>query len=174
LTEPLMIGLARSLSGGESLSEAARREALVAIAFYGILLLRQGRQKEKYMETRDYHLGQFLQFADLLHRLYCVHERNGSIPPQLIGNAAIPMALQSPRRAIAVLGGRMAVYLAWAERYDREEAGLAKWCRKELSRLSSQLKDENLDSRVSANGKAELLLGYLASTKQSEKEGTDK
>jgi len=32
------------------------------------------------------------------------------------------------------------------------------------------LKDENLDSRVSTNGKAELLLGYLANTKQSEKQ----
>ncbi len=174
LTEPLLIGLARSLSGGESLSETARREALVAIAIYGILLLRQGRQKETYMESRDYLLGQFLQFADLLHRLYCVHERKGSIPPQLIGNAAIQMALQSPRRAIRVLGERMPVYLAWADRYDGEDAGLAKWCRKELGRLSGQLKDENLDSRVSANGKAELLLGYLASTNQSGKEGASK
>ena len=55
------------------------------------------------MESRDYLLGQFLQYADLLHKLYCVHERKGSIPPQLIGNAAIPMALQSPRRALQVL-----------------------------------------------------------------------
>jgi hypothetical protein len=173
LTTPLLIGLGRSLSGGEGLSDAARPEALVATAVYGILLLRQGREKEIYMESRDYLLGQFLQFADLLHRLYCVHERKGSIPPQLIGNAAIPMALQSPRRAITVLGNRMPVYLAWAERYDKEDAGLAKWCRKELGRLSAQLKDENLDSRVSANGKAELLLGYLASKKQNEKEGTN-
>ncbi len=170
LTEPLLIGLARSLSGGAGLSEPARKEALIAIAAYGILLLRQGREKEKYMESRDYLLGQFLQFADLLHKLYCVHERKGSIPPQLIGNAAIPMALQSPRRAIQVLGNRMPVYLAWADRYQDEGAGLAKWCRKELGRLSTALKDENLDLRVSTNGKAELLLGYLANAKQSDKQ----
>jgi hypothetical protein len=169
LTEPLLIGLARSLSGGASLSELARKEALIAIAVYGILLLRQGREEERYMESRDYLLGQFLQFADLLHKLYCVHERKGSIPPQLIGNAAIPMALQSPRRAIQVLGNRMPVYLAWAERYQDEGAGLAKWCRKELGRLSTALKDENLDMRVTINGKAELLLGYLANARQSEK-----
>jgi hypothetical protein len=170
LTEPLLIGLARSLSGGASLSEMARKEALIMIAVYGILLLRQGRETENYMESRDYLLGQFLQLADLLHKLYCVHERKGSIPPQLIGNAAISMALQSPRRAIQVLGHRMPVYIAWADRYQGENAGRAKWCRRELGRLSVQLKDENLDSRVSTNGKAELLLGYLADTKQSEKQ----
>ena len=120
------------------------------------------------MQSRDYLLGQFLQLADLLHKLYCVHERKGSIPPQLIGNAAIPMALQSPRRAIQVLGNRIPVYVAWADRYQGDDAGLAKWSRKELGRLSAILKDEKLDSRVSANGKAELLLGYLANTKQNE------
>jgi hypothetical protein len=57
-----------------------------------------------------------------------------SIPPQLIGNAAIPMALQSPRRAIQVLGNRMPVYIAWADRYQGDGAGLAKWSRKELGR----------------------------------------
>jgi hypothetical protein len=170
LTVPLLIGLSRALTGGPDLVKSAREEALIAIAVYGILLARLGRSKEIYMESRDYLLGQFLQRADLLHRLYCVHERKGSIPPQLIGNAAISMALQSPRRALEVLCARMPVYLAWADRYDREEAGLAKWSRKELGRLSTALKDENLDSRVSANGKAELLLGYLANTKQSEKQ----
>jgi hypothetical protein len=148
----------------------ARKAALVAIAVYGILLLRQGRPKEIYMESRDYLLGQFLQMADLLHRLYCVHERKGSIPPQLIGNAAIPMALQSPRRAIQVLGNRIPVYIAWADRYQGDDAGLAKWSRMELGRLSAILKDEKLDSRVSTSGKAELLLGYLANAKQSEKQ----
>jgi hypothetical protein len=170
LTEPLLIGLARSLAGGASLPETARKEALIAVAAYGILLLRQGRERGNYMESRDYLLGQFLQLADLLHKLYCVHERKGSIPPQLVGNAAIPMALQSPRRAIQVLGNRMPVYIAWADRYQGEGAGLAKWSRRELGRLSSQLKDENLDAKVTANGKAELLLGYLATTRQSEKQ----
>ncbi len=168
LTQPLLIGLARALSGGAKIPESARKEALITLAVYGILLLRQGRKKEIYMESRDYVLGQFLQLADLLHRLYCVHERKGSVPPQLIGNAAIPMALQSPRRAIQVLGNRIPVYIAWADRYQGDEAGLVKWSRKELGRLSAILKDEKLDSRVSANGKAELLLGYLANTKRKE------
>jgi hypothetical protein len=172
LTESLLIGFARSLSARSSLSELARKEALIAVGMYGILLLRQGRQKEIYMESRDYLVGQFLQFADLLHKLYCVRERKCSIPAQLIGNAAIPMALQSPRRAIQVLVNRMPVYLAWAERYQGEDAGLAKWTRNELGRLSAALKDENLDLRVSANGKAELLLGYLANATRHENQET--
>jgi hypothetical protein len=170
LTEPLLIGLARSLSVGTRLTDPARREALITIAVYGILLLLQGREREIYMESRDYLVGQFLQLADLLHKLYCVHERKGSIPPQLIGNAAISMALQSPRRAIQVLGNRMPVYIAWADRYQGDDAGLAKWCRRQLGLLSARLKDTDLDSRVGTNGKAELLLGYLANTKQSEKQ----
>jgi hypothetical protein len=174
LTEPLLIGLARSLADRSTFSELARGEALIAVGIYGILLLRQGRQKEIYMKSRDYLLGQFLQMADLLHKLYCRHERKTKgdktdpIPPRLIGNAAIPMAMQSPRRALEVLAHRMPVYLAWADRYQADEAGLVKWCRKELGHLGATLKDEQLDSRVTANGKAELLLGYLASTKQNE------
>ena len=122
------------------------------------------------MEDRDYLLGQFLKFADLLHKLYCQHERRGSTPPQLIGNAAIPMAMQSPHRALAVLSTRMTVYLAWAERFSGADAGLAKWTRKELGRIAALLKDKNLDTRVSANGKAEILLGYLANAKEKETE----
>jgi hypothetical protein len=167
ITEPLLAGLACSLSGGASLAESARKEALIVIAVYGILLLRQGRTKEIYMESRDYLLGQFLQMADLLHKRYCIDVREGKIPPQLIGNAAISMAMQRPTRAFEVLSSRMAVYLAWAERFDGDDAGLAKWARKELGRLAALLKNEDLNTRVSPNGKAELLLGYLASTKES-------
>jgi hypothetical protein len=156
------------LAGGAPLPDPARHAALTAIGIYGILLLRQGREKKAYMEDRDYLLGQFFQFADLLHRLYCKYERKGSIPPQLIGNAVIPMALQSPRRAIEVLGNRMPIYIAWADRHDGDEAGLAKWCRKELGRLSALLHEQRLDARVSPNGRAELLLGYLASSKKTE------
>ena len=167
-TETLLAALARSLTGGPNLAESARKEALIVISVYGILLLRQGRTKEIYMESRDYLLGQFLQMADLLHKLYCIDVRDGKIPPQLIGNAAISMAMQRPTRAIEVLSNRMTVYLAWAERFDGKDAGLAKWTRKELGRLATRLMNEDLNARVGPNGKAELLLGYLANTKETE------
>jgi hypothetical protein len=190
ITEPLLVGLARALAGGADLDESssgaparatkgralaggadldesARKEALIVVAVYGILLLRQGRTKDVYMESRDYLLGQFLQKADLLHKCYCIDVREGKLPPQLIGNAAISMAIQRPTRALEVLCSRMTVYLAWAERFDGEGAGLAKWARKELGRLAALLKSEDLNTRVSPNGKAELLLGYLANSKES-------
>jgi hypothetical protein len=168
LTLPLFVGVGRSLRGGAGLAEHARKECLIAIALYGILLFRQGRNKEMYMESRDYLLGQFLQLADLLHKLYCENERSGSMPPQLIGNAAVPMAIQCPARAFSVLSSRMTVYLAWADRFKGENAGLAKWTRKELGRISGTLKDHDLRSSVSTTGKAELLLGYLANSRASQ------
>ena len=168
LTLPLFVGTGRALRGGPGLSESARKECLIAIAVYGLLLFRQGHTKEIYMENRDYLLGQFLQLADLLHKLYCENERNFALPPQLIGNAAIPMAIQSPARAFSVLSNRMIVYLAWAERFKGGNAGLAKWTRKELGRISGILKDQDLSSPVNTTGKAELLLGYLANFKASQ------
>jgi hypothetical protein len=167
LTVPLLIGLARPLSGKAKLPDFARKEALIVVAVYGILLLRQGRTKEVYMNNRDYLLGQFLQLADRLHKLYCKHERKGSVPPQLIGNAAISMAMQSPCRAFVVLSTRMAIYLAWADRCEDDDA---KETRRQLGRISALLHGQDLDQRVSSNGKAELLLGYLADTKENEKQ----
>ena len=169
LTEPLLVGIARMLAGGTKLPDHARNEALIVLAVYGILLFRQDRKKEMYMQSRDYLLGQFLQLSDTLHKLYCKFQRKDSIPPQLIGNAAIPMAMQSPSRALRVLAQRMTIYLAWADQYRGENAGLVKWCRRELGRISTLLKDHDLIERVNATGKAELLLGYLANTKESEK-----
>jgi len=168
LIMPLLVGLARSLRGGQYLSEAARKEALVAVSIFGILLFRQGVMKEEYMENREFLLGQFFQFADLLHRLYCESERDNSIPPQLIGNAVLPMATQSPVRAFDVLSNRLPVYWAWAERTKGDKAGLAKWTRKELGRIAGLLKEQNLAPAIDANGKAQLLLGYLAKYKGPE------
>lgn len=188
LTQQLVIGFARWLphrayllrekEGGFPM--LARKELLVAIAIYGILLHRQGRRKEDYMRNRDFMIGQFLQFADLIHKQYCIDVRsNGDstkdkkdnpIPPQLIGNALIPMALQSPGRAFCVLSQRLPIYLAWAERYNGENVGLVKWAHNNLRGLSSQLADSDMVCGASTNGKAELLLGYLA---REEKEKTN-
>jgi hypothetical protein len=170
LTEPLLVGIGRVRTGGRKtvLPDFARNMALIVVAVYGILLFRQGREKEIYMQSRDYLLGQFLQLSDTLHKLYCKNQRKDSMPAQLIGNAAIAMATQSPSRALRVLGQRMAVYLAWANRYKGEQVGLVKWCLGELRKIATLLKDCNLESRVSGAGKAELFLGYLANVGQEE------
>jgi hypothetical protein len=167
---------------GASLSVEARRPLLTVVALYGILLHSLGRNKENYMEGRDYLVGQFLQCADELHLLYCEHVRNGSVPPQLIGNAALPMALENPAKALEVLCARVPVYVAWltqratvkirdaddgtlrtfAEMNEMEKSAVrAKSLRRRLGELSAELKGK-LDAPVSLPGRAELLLGYLA------------
>lgn len=171
-----------ALQVGAALSVEARRSLLTVVALYGILLHRLGRNKEKYMEGRDYLLGQFLQCADELHLLYCEHVRNGSVPSQLIGNAALPMALENPAKALEVLCARVPVYVAWltqrasakirdaddgtlrtfAEMNETEKSALrAKSLRRRIGELSAELKGK-LDAPVSLTGRAELLLGYLA------------
>jgi hypothetical protein len=171
-----------SLNAGAELPPEANRTLLTVVALYGILLHRLGRNKENYMDGRDYLLGQFLQCADELHLLYCEHVRNGSVPPQLIGNAVLPMALENPAKALEVLCARVPVYVAWltqrasakirdaddgtlrtfAEMNETEKSAVrAKSLRRRLGELSAELKGK-LDAPVSLSGRAELLLGYLA------------
>ena len=182
-TDQKKTGEVHTLQAGAGLSVEARRPLLTVIALYGILLHRLGRYKENYMEGRDYLLGQFLQCADELHLLYCEHVRGGSVPPQLIGNAAMPMALENPTKAVEVLGARVPVYFAWltqkastkirpaddgvtprkfSEMNDAEKSTLrAKSISRRLGELSAELNGK-LDAPVSLTGRAELLLGYLA------------
>lgn len=182
-TDQKKTGEVHTLQAGAGLPVEARRPLLTVIALYGILLHRLGRYKENYMEGRDYLLGQFLQCADELHLLYCEHVRGGSVPPQLIGNAAMPMALENPAKAVEVLGARVPVYFAWltqkastkirladdgvtkrkfSEMSDTEKGALkAKSICRRLGELSAELKGK-LDAPVSLTGRAELLLGYLA------------
>ena len=182
-TDQKKIGEVHTLQAGAGLPVEARRPLLTVIALYGILLHRLGRYKENYMEGRDYLLGQFLQCADELHLLYCEHVRGGNVPPQLIGNAAMPMALENPAKAVEVLGARVPVYFAWLtqkantkirpaddgvtqrrffEMNDAEKSTLrAKSISRRLGELSAELKGK-LDTPVSLTGRAELLLGYLA------------
>jgi hypothetical protein len=152
------------------LSDAARRDLLIAVATFGILLHALGRNKEDYMNERDFLLGQFLQFADRLHILYCEGVRGGQVPPQLIGNAQISMAMQSPRRAFDVLAMRMPVYLAYAKQVahgkhpekTEAETECAKWIEGRIGEISQKLNELGLNESPGSTGKAELLLGYLA------------
>ena len=58
------------------------------------------------MTGHVYLVGRLLALADTLHREYCIHVRGGegSIPPQLIGNALMPVAAISPEAAVERLG----------------------------------------------------------------------
>ncbi len=161
---------------GASLEDGARKDVLIVVATLGILLQVLGRNKEAYMKERDYQLGQFLQFADRLHLFYCEGARNGEVPPQLLGNAHISMAMQSPRRAMDVLAQRMPVYLAYAKQaaYGKQNerissnAGIARWLERRLGEISLALKEDGFEEGCQDIGKAELLLGYLAVAHKAE------
>ncbi|HEX2092187.1 MAG TPA: hypothetical protein VHG28_07275 [Longimicrobiaceae bacterium] len=116
--EALLQGVAHARTRGfDSLKEFNRREALDTISVLGLLLHKLGRTREEYMEETAFKLGQLLAAADVLHAGYNASERGGStLPPRLIGNAALPMAQADPARALAVLCRRWGVYHGWAKR----------------------------------------------------------
>jgi hypothetical protein len=177
LNEVLLIGAGRAVADKKTgqvytytaaaLSPVARRDLLTVFATYGILLHALGRTKEIYMDERDYLLGQFLQYADRLHLFYCQGVRSGEIPPQLIGNAHVSMALQNPRKALDVIAERMPVYIAYATKQaamvEKEAAfNEAAWLKQCIGEISIRLNELGIDQSVKNPGKAELLLGYLA------------
>ena len=112
------------------------------------------------MENIAYKLGRFLQMADLLHKQYCQQARQGSTPPQLIGNAHFDVFGQSPAKALSMMQSRLKLYQAFAQtRGD----GLAKWTLGQLGELSADIAQQ-LPVTLSTEEKAQMLLGYLART----------
>ena len=119
------------------------------------------------MASPAFLVGRLLSLADSLHLEYCKHVRNNSIPPQLIGNALMTSALEAPEKALSMLSQRVLPYQAWARTVKGgEEVILAKFFLKHLGEVSEQLKDTPLPQRAMDTDKAQMLLGYLARTKQ--------
>ena len=95
------------------------------------------------------------------------------IPPQLLGNALMNTALESPERALCIYGQRILPYQAWARTNQTEVAKLTNWMNNKLgeiaSDLASILSTERFGARLSDSEKALLLLGYLAGVRKDEK-----
>ena len=53
------------------------------------------------MAQISYLYGQLLKLSDELHMLYCLAERNNSLPSQLVGNSFYKAAQNTPRRTFA-------------------------------------------------------------------------
>lgn len=134
----------------------------------GLLLWKLGIGKETYMNNPPYLVGRLLKLADELHALYCKEVRNDSLPPQLLGNALMVAALNSPIQALAQLALRIAPYLGWAKTNASESAGLSRYMLKEFSQVEGKLHDVALPNRLDDPGKAQLLLGYISSNAQTE------
>jgi len=169
---PLMVGVAAALKSGKKdqlkqFPPAPREAALRAVAVLGILLDALGRERNTYMNDTAFQLGRLLALADTLHREYCVHVRNGSIPPQLIGNALMSAAADNPEDAIDRLRERMTIYQAWATKSDGEEFRLAKWAVGQMGLICNAIK-RPLPTKTDRTFRAELFLGYLARSSKEE------
>jgi len=150
-----------------------RKDALRAVSLLGLILDANNRKKEVYMKDAAFKIGGFLALADILHKDYCIVVRKGSLPPSLIGNAMMPHTFDNPRLAIGDIADRMRVYTGWAKTAkvtdDNEERKFAVLeAKKTLIRyepLAEQLHKLGLPDQCDEKMKAEILLGYLASTK---------
>ncbi len=148
------------------------QDALCAITAIAVLLHKLERIKEVYMDELAYKLGQFCAALDEIHIGYCERERKGQLPGRLIGNQAYSAAVNSPLKALNITAQRAAVYQAWAKKLSLqpdEKIGDKRvinakyafiWMRKHCEELHV-LMPKKL-GLVTAESRAELLLGYLA------------
>ena len=120
------------------------------------------------MDSPPFLIGRLLSFCDQLHERYCQKVREGSIPPQLVGNALMPTALETPQKALAILSNRILPYQAWAKTVKGDDAGLPRYFLAEIGKLSASLSSQRLPDRCDDGDKAEMLLGYLAFSGKTE------
>lgn len=161
---------------------------LKAQSLFAILLVSMNRPIEKTMNSLAYQLGQLCASFDILHAAYCHIERQGSLPPRLIGNSCFQASSRNPIAALGQLSSRAAPYLSRLKGFKGETANqfLAKvqadksatnaiW---EFLKLQSRLPEaaQKLAATLNANPekvtdlfRAELLLGYLSGPELSEK-----
>ena len=185
----------RAKEGSKAAHPFDRTAASQAVAVLSLLLAKTGRNKEAYMGSAAFQLGQVLAAADVIHAGYCAAVRGGQTPPTLLGNSLLAIAQDDPARALALLGRRWGPYLAWVRaQADWDEADrLTKsgkpgdeakgWAIKSALADASRVKGVaevlggNVPDSASTDDKfrAELLLGYVAGLPKPErKAGMDK
>ena len=121
------------------------------------------------MKYPPYLIGRMLKLADELHALYCKEVRNDNLPPQLLGNALMVAALNSPTQALAQLAQRIVPYLGWARTNSTNSAGLSRYFLKEFGLIEAELRDVPLPVRLDDPARAQLLLGYVSVNSQTDK-----
>jgi len=159
----LFLSLGNSLHRGDIISlEGVYKHKQLMPAILGLLLWMIDIRKERYMNDSPYLVGKLLKLADELHALYCKEVRNDNLPPQLIGNALMVAALDSPVQALAQMSLRIAPYLGWARTNSTPSAGLSRYFLKELGLVEEKLRDAPLPTRLDDAARAQLLLGYIS------------
>jgi hypothetical protein len=168
---PLFLGIGGAVRSGnwKTFSIDARKTMLTGVSIASILLFKLGYRKEKFMKEAAFNVGRLLALSDTLHKEYCNHVRKKDIPPQLIGNAMMPIAIDNPEEGIARLNERLMIYKAWADKVQGEEYRLVKWALGQMGQVARDLADCDLPNRTDDAAKAQMLLGYLA---RSESKGS--
>ena len=130
----------------------------------GLLLYKLGIRKEDYMKNAPFLVGRMMKLADELHALYCKDVRDNNLPPQLVGNALMTAALESPIQALAQLALRLKPYYGWAQTTrGSENSGLAGYYIGQYGEVAGQLAEFELPARFNDAERAQLFLGYLSS-----------
>ena len=117
------------------------------------------------MASPAFLVGRLLALADSLHFQYCQGVRNGQVPGQLLGNALMATALETPEAALALYAQRILPYQAWARTRQPQGNGpeaLAKHFLSLLGDICSEISLTDIPKRASDADKAQLILGYLA------------
>lgn len=169
-SEPLLIGFGGYLNGN-GVSKQARKtfdgidmrfSAMMTVSALSIYLYKLGVKKEHYMKGMFFLTGRFLSLVDTLHFEYCKNVRKGSVPPQLLGNSCLHLALSNPNAAFSLLSQRLGIYQAWTRKEQDEKVKLARWAVGEMGRVAAALAEQGLPQVTNDADKAEILLGYLA------------
>ena len=165
----LAIGQGNTRFSVFKMNKKYEKQSLLLPSILGLLLYKNGIEKGGFMNSSAYLVGRLLSLVDDLHLKYCQHVRKGSIPPQLVGNALMPTALEAPERALSMLSQRIPPYQAWAKTLSdsEQDVGLVKYFLKQIGEVSNQLKEAGLSPTCSDTDKAQMLLGYLARTENN-------
>ncbi len=135
------------------------------LPLFGILLHKLNKKKEIYMTNAPFLIGKFLNLADGLHAVWCrnVKEKD-PLPPQLLGSSLFNSFQVNPVQAFANAALRLKPYLDWAKTNQTKDVALARWYVGEFRRVSAGIEEAGIPVRRSDTDKAEMLLGYLASS----------
>lgn len=168
----LLLALAQAAHQGKvhPMGKVYGKQALLLPQILGLLLGKLDYKKGIYMKSPPYLIGRLLNLADQLHVQYCHEVRKGQVPPQLVGNALMTSAMETPEKALALLWQRVKPYHAWAQTVQGgDEVRLPKYLLGEMGRVCASLAEANLPSRCSDTDKVAMLIGYLARSETKER-----
>ncbi|MCL6097299.1 MAG: hypothetical protein M1391_01840, partial [Bacteroidetes bacterium] len=179
-TEDLLIGIGQADHRNKmsKFNSEKRFIALMAISAFAIFLHKLGIKKEDYMRSSFFNIGRFLSLVDTLHFEWCRHVRGGypeehdekkwreAIPPQLLGNSHLRIALENPATAFARLSERLNIYKAWVQKQQPSDGNWAHWAIAAIGKISSEIQDAIDEGKFPQSmtdiDKTQVLLGYLS------------